>query len=58
MIKDMEYLKKVNSPEYQITTKVLMNIAETITPGKALDLITAAKTQGYIIESAGVYRVP
>jgi len=58
MIKDMEYLKKVNSPEYQITTKVLMNIAESITPGKALDIITAAKTQGYIIESAGVYRVP
>jgi len=58
MVKDMEYLKKVNSPEYQITTKVLMNIAESITPGKALDLITAAKTRGYIIESAGVYRVP
>jgi len=58
LVKDMEYLKKVNSPEYQVTTKVLMNIAESITPGKALDLITNAKSQGYIIESAGVYRVP
>jgi hypothetical protein len=56
MVNDMEYLKKVNSSEYQITTKVLMNIAESITPGKALELITNAKAQGYITESAGVYK--
>jgi hypothetical protein len=56
MVNGMEYMKKVYSPEYRITTKVLMTIAESITPGKALELIANAKAQGYITESDGVYK--
>lgn len=57
MCADMKSMYAVNSSEYKIDIKVLTNVANSILPGKALDLIQAAKTQGAIYEQPiGVYK--
>jgi hypothetical protein len=54
---DMKQMYAMNSSEYKIDIRVLTNVANSIFPGKALDLITAAKTQGLIYEQPiGVFR--
>jgi len=55
LIGDMKTVSKLG---ITLDAKQMMTIADTITPGHALELITNAKQLGYIIESAGVYRVP
>lgn len=56
MTADMKKMYAVNSSEYKIDIKILTAVANSILPGKALDLISAAKTQGYIYEKDGAYR--
>jgi hypothetical protein len=56
MVADITKMYAVNSPEYKIDIKILTNVANSILPGKALDLISAAKAQGYIFEQDGAYK--
>lgn len=55
IVADIQSLNKVG---VQVDIKVLTNICDAIQPGKALELIQAAKTGGYIVESNGIYRAP
>jgi len=55
IVADIQSLNKVG---VQVDIKVLTNICDSIQPGKALEMIQAAKTGGYIVESNGIYRAP
>lgn len=55
IVSDIQQLNKVG---VQVDIKVLTNICDAIQPGKAIELIQAAKTGGYIVESNGIYRAP
>jgi len=54
MIGSMRVLESIKVP---VDTKKLMDMCEAMSPGNALELIQAAKGQGLIVESQGIFKV-
>lgn len=51
-------IKNLNKVGIAVDIKVLTNICDAIQPGKAIEMIPAAKSGGYIVESNGIYTAP
>ena len=50
-------MKVLESCKVSVDTKKLMDMCEAMNPGNALELIQAAKSQGLIVESQGIFKV-
>jgi len=55
IIADIRQLNKVG---VNVDIKVLTNICDAIQRGKALELISSAKSGGYILDNNGIYTAP
>ena len=57
MTKMIGSMRVLESAKVPVDTKRLMDMCEAMSPGNALELIAAAKSQGLIVESQGIFRV-